>query len=389
MKLKKATATILCAALLLSLLAGCGNSDDGSNTESDEPDNIELVPETPAVDQAPAHSEGIDFDAAINSFPPDTIMIRVGDITMTWAQLYVFFYGTIAGLVYSYNTGIEWSEEVDGSNTLADMLLEHMTEEALSFMVIEYGAKQLGITFSEEDNEMLNEDLEDLLEMYGGVETLEEALREGGGFYSFEVFKQLLKIEYTMGLIMTELYGNNAESFPDDRVSEFAQKNGYMMAKHILISKEAHDEDEALSMIEDILSQLQARVGDDDFPEFFDELMHEYSEDPGALMSFPEGYLFQPNDMVLPFSMACLAMQPGELSDIVESDFGHHIILRLPIDYDQVPISMASAGMARTLRQLAAVDDFEIVTQEWRDSLNPEFTPEYNSIDLATIFKWH
>ncbi len=60
----------------------------------------------------------------------------------------------------------------------------------------------------------------------------------------------------------------------------------------------------------------------------FDELVKEYSDEPGAgarggdLGKFPKGA------MVPPFQAALEKLKVGEVSDLVETDFGYHVILR-------------------------------------------------------------
>ena len=66
----------------------------------------------------------------------------------------------------------------------------------------------------------------------------------------------------------------------------------------------------------------------------FDELMNEKSED-GGLITAPRGYYFLPGEMVQPFEESVLSLGDGEMSpELVESDFGYHIILRLPMNPD-------------------------------------------------------
>jgi len=384
MRLKQSIALLLCFLLLFSALAGCGNAEADEQTD-DVPDengteaemDVCLIP------------EGIDFDAAHKAFAPDTVMIKSGDIVITWAELFVFLFRSVSSLLYTSSEDINWSEEIGEGMTLADMVLDYSTEEAISFMLFEYGAKVNNVVLSGDELIPLYEELDSLIEMYGGRDEFETVLREGSGFYDFNVFERLLLIEFTMGFIMNELYGDDGAGFPDEGVAEYALQNNYMQAKHILINREEDDEGSALSEIEEIHKKLTERLDDEDFFDFFDALMREHSEDSGSLISFPDGYLFQPHDMVPSFSMACAELEVGQISDIVESDYGYHIILRLPIDYDAVPIGIASTGYDRTLRQIAVIEDFELVLQGWQDSLNPEFTPEYLSIDLAAIFLWH
>ena len=59
--------------------------------------------------------------------------------------------------------------------------------------------------------------------------------------------------------------------------------------------------------------------------EAFDAVAREVSKDPGAAEGGDLGY-FTKDDMVPEFSEAAFALQPGEISDPVETKFGWHII---------------------------------------------------------------
>jgi len=386
MKLKKILAVTLCIFMLLFSLAGCGSSDDNT---PDEPEGA--IPDNPENPAAGVHihddncSHIVDFDAAMAFFPPETVMMYADAVSISWAELYVFLFGMVSNLVHAYGSSLDWEEMFDINTTLADAVLEYATEEALSFMSVSYGINSIGLTLNDDDLEEINEIIFGLIEEYGGKEALENTLRSSGGFYSLEVFEQLFKLEFMLGSLINELYGEDASSFPDEKVAEYAAQNGYMMAKHILRQKT--DDDTALIEIEEIFKQLEAYLDSDDLIDVFTELMFEHSEDPGGLMSYPNGYLFQHKDMVEPFSDACAALEIGQLSEIVETDYGYHIILRLPIDYDSTPIAFSYEGIYRTLRQHVAFEEFDTLQQEWRNSLNVIFSPVYLSIDLAEVFK--
>ena len=59
--------------------------------------------------------------------------------------------------------------------------------------------------------------------------------------------------------------------------------------------------------------------------EDFAEMAREYSEGPSASNGGDLGYFTQ-RDMVAPFTNAAFALAPGQVSDVVQTQFGYHII---------------------------------------------------------------
>ena len=383
MTIKKLFALLLCIILLSITVLGCNSSDNDLPDDSGDIDNEDG--ETPGND----HSHGfIDFEAAISTFPPDTVMLRSGDLIVTWAELYYFLFSVTSNLLYSYGGPLEWSEPFDLNQTLAEIVLEYSTEQSIDFLSYRYGLNSNNFQMSDDDLKDFYSNIEELIAMSESREAFEASLREDGGFYDFDLFIDLNIINMSVGLLVTELFGEEADLLPEEDIENYAKENGYMMAMHILIKLEDGDFDDPLGEAENILAQLNEQVGTDDFTEFFHDLMHEVSEDPGGLMSYPDGYLFVYKDMVPQFSDATAGLDVGELSGIVETSYGYHIILRIPLDYDAVPFELYREGIYHTLRQLAALEIFYSMLDSWRDSLDVSFTPEYNSIDLASIFKW-
>jgi len=381
MNLKKILAALLCIALLVSILTGCGNKDNGTyEYNGDGQPGNGTSPYDPGT-----HVDNTDFRAAFEAFSPETVMIKLGDLTVTWAELYVFLFRSVMSLVDGFGVMPDWSDTLFDDTTLAEIALDYTVEEVLAFKLFEHGARVTGVTLDDDLKEILREDLEGMTEAYGGTEAFAKALWENGGFYSLELFEQMIQTEYLIGAIMTELYGEDGELLSAEVLDEYVLKEGYLMAKHILRMKTGDGDDAPLNESNDILKLLQEYDGDD-FEGFFDTLMAEHNEDVGGMMSYPDGYLFQFNDMVFAFSSACLALEPGQISGVVESEFGYHIILRLPIDFEIVPIALANSGYYRTLRQLVAVEDFDTVIEGWRDEMPVEFTDAFNTIDIAALF---
>ena len=386
--MKKTIAAILCAAMLATALVGCSDPNrefpweppattDGSSEEN-------ATPDWSLNNQDNGFST--EFERAFSAFAPDTAMITAGDYTVTWAELYVHLRSNVNNLLYNYGDVSDWSMVGYDDIPYEDMVLNSATDIALMFKAVDYAAKTTGVKLSEENLAMLQEDFASMADSYGGEEEFYNALREQDGIYNFELFEYLMKTSFLASILFEELYGIEGVLLTDEDVATYTAYDGYMMAKHILRLKTTEDgEDEALREAEDILSQLESYDGDD-FGAFFDELMLMHTEDGGAAAN-PDGYLFQIGDMVDEFYGACASIDIGELSGVVESEYGYHIIYRLPIDYDVIPFARLNAGDYRSLRYITASVMFDNVLFDAKDKLIPEFTVDYYLIDVGAIFQ--
>jgi parvulin-like peptidyl-prolyl isomerase len=91
-------------------------------------------------------------------------------------------------------------------------------------------------------------------------------------------------------------------------------------ARHILIKTDTRSDAEARRMAQDILSKLQAGQP-------FDELAKKYSEDPGSKTKGGDlGWVGQKTGFVPEFKEALLKLDKGQVSPLVKTTYGYHII---------------------------------------------------------------
>ena len=131
--------------------------------------------------------------------------------------------------------------------------------------------------------------------------------------------EELIKTHIIQEIAVSE---EESRAFYDQNASMF-EKPEQVKASHILI-KTAEDatEDqkmEARKKIDDV--RKKAVEGED-----FAVLAKEYSEGPSNARGGDLGY-FSRGQMVKPFEDVAFALKDGEISDVVETQFGYHIII--------------------------------------------------------------
>ncbi len=131
-----------------------------------------------------------------------------------------------------------------------------------------------------------------------------------------------VKVKYLSFLLKDEmtqitLPESEIEAYYTANQDEFGQPEK-RQARHILLRTTEQDSETKLEEMNKIL--VRARLGED-----FAALAKEFSDDGSASRGGDLG-LFGRGQMVKPFEDAVFSMAPGDISDVVTTQFGHHII---------------------------------------------------------------
>jgi len=117
----------------------------------------------------------------------------------------------------------------------------------------------------------------------------------------------------------------------DTAISDTELRQAYEMqapdarlhASHILMSYPDQATQAQRDSVRQVMESIRQRALTG---ESFAELARQYSQDPGSASQGGDLGTFGRGDMVRPFEDAAFALQPGEISDVVETPFGLHII---------------------------------------------------------------
>lgn len=320
-----------------------------------------------------------DYTASSDFMDADKLIMTVGDSPVYWDEYYYWMSVAVKNLVYDNGEITDWSDIYSASYDIYGYELDYNEfvryyayDAILMYRTIEKKFDQEGLSLQDGDVYTTEEYMSDN-DIQSEAE-LEAALVEN--CMTVELFEYIETVSAKYYALLESVYGIQGADCPDEEVLVYAENHGYMQVKHILISSE-----ESKEQAESILSELQSiNLTGEELEAAFDEKMMEYSEDTGLTL-YPDGYLFKSGDMDEEFEAAAKVLQEYEISQVVKSDSGYHIILRLPINCDAVPY-----GGTDPLRYLTAYERFDSIVSGWQKEMTITYEDAFDEIVAGDIF---
>lgn len=311
---KRAAAGVLAAVMALSLTA-CGGKKETVGTASEEEKNAVVL----TVDGVEFTAEEYAVSFLYNQNRVDSMMSMYGQQT-------------------SANVTDESDRQTYSENiaTLAKQQLTYMA-------VCEKQMEAQGLTVEDSDIDAQMAKFEGQM---GGADQVDEYLKGVG--LTREQYSDLARLN----VMISKLRAAYLEANPNAARERFDQT--YMRCKHVLIKtvddnkKELENQDELKAKAEAEEVASRAKAGED-----FDALIKEYNEDPG-MESSPEGYVFTEGEMVDEFYQGTKALEIGGISDPIKSNYGWHIIQRLPLRDEDFTAKQATVEEALFSEQAEA-----------------------------------
>lgn len=267
-----------------------------------------------------------------------------------------------------------WSTvEIDNKKAI-DVAKEKAVDDVVSLMVQVQRAKSEGIELTDEDKKSIGKQKNSIVSQYGGESGFKEKLKEWK--ISSEIFDQIMQ-DYMYASKLQAKYLEQNEQINNVTDEEIQVKyndekekllRDSIFVKHILIltkdtaTGEEYTE-EKKAEAKDTIDMIHQRLVDG---EDFDTLMKEYSQD---VESSYDGYSFTHGDgtMDSDFDNAAYALGVGDISEVIKTQFGYHIIKRLESDIDVPELDDVRDSV---ITQIKSERYQSIVTEQWVSEAN-------------------
>lgn len=331
----------LAGLTLMSLLAGCGKKEEG---------------ESAAGAAAAGQESGARVETGSVVVSVDGTEIRQSEVDRVFETL--------------KSRGVPPDPEVEGvtpDEKLRNTVVKLLVEQALLLNA----AKKEGMTVGQEEVDLRYN--QTVMES-GGIEAFQQRVGEAG--------MTVDQVRHEMGeeMLLRKYFGSkvsqNPTITPEDKRAffdahpEMFGPQPEVNAQHILFSVKPEMDEmaraELLAKVKGVRDEL-GKGGD------FAALAAQHSEDPGSAQQGGSLGWFRRGQMVAPFDSAAFALDPGQISDPILTQFGYHIIkvnerrTTEPRQFEQVEpmlqgyvaqekMNQASKALVDSLRQASRID---------------------------------
>jgi peptidyl-prolyl cis-trans isomerase C len=327
--------TLVVAVIALIAVGGCKKSETqkvnttpetASAAKAAEVKPVETATPAPAAAPTPAPAAAPEPAPApapikVEKIDPNATAVTVNGVAITEGQIDT----KIAPRLKAMGGQVPPQYQEQMKQQLRGRALEGMIVEKL----LDAKVKEKGITIA--DANVTAEIAKQMKEQGMDEETFKKTLT------SFGITEDQLKDQIRRGLTYqkliegqfagkTDVNDADAKKYYEQNINEF-KTSEQVRASHILIGTKSTDPNadpnkikaEAKAKAEMVLGKVKAADAN------FAALAKEYSTCPSAPKGGDLG-LFGRGQMVKPFEDAAFALKPGQISGIVETDFGYHII---------------------------------------------------------------
>jgi len=299
-----------------------------------------------------------DLSVTLPSLDPDMnmVLISTNAFNVTTGEV-------IQGLQENFGQRVLQLKEFDAAQ-LKDLVEKNALQLAEKNLLLEEAIKAKSSVTVEELSAVLNQQYTSA----GSEEKYLEML-EGQGL-DIALVKKNLEEELKIRQFLDKKLDSMTQ-VTEDKIQQAYNKDKTASVRHILLLTQGKSDTEKLEAhkkMEELLAR--ARNGED-----FAAMAKEYSEDPGSKENGGLYEDFERGSMVKPFEDAAFSVPVGEISDIVETSYGYHILLIVDRKRETRPLDEVRVELEDQLKQVNKAEMFETYFSELKEKSGFEIFP--------------
>lgn len=257
-----------------------------------------------------------------------------------------------------------------------------LRQQALSFIINQQllleAAEMAGMTPTDEE---IEQEIDRVIEQFPSREDFEDQLASVGA--TMEDVRRDITRNLQLNMLLEEKAPT--EEVTEEEIEEFYNENldsfeepEQVEASHILISyqgasrsEEERTKEEARALAEEVIEQAQEEGAD------FAALAVEYSDGPTGPSGGELGF-FGRDQMAAPFEEAAFALETGEISGVVETEFGFHVIRVTDRKEERVaPLEEVKEKISTFLEARKKQEEVQVYIGELREEADIEYAPGF------------
>lgn len=320
--MKRIVSMIIVGAMSAALLSGCGSQGASGSTKTE--------------------------DAALT--------MEQGSVTMGEARLYAY---VMKSQYEAYYGSSIWDMEVEDGVTFGDSMKDVITNQLVQMILLSSQAEDYGVSLSDEDNTAVEEYVENFKTNIGEEIMTEEGITE-------DDVRSVVQKSTLAGNVYQAMFDKEEVELTDEEKADAT----CIKVQHVLVSTtettKKDDEGNNVDMTDEEIEAyksgqkakaeeaLQKAKNGEDFQALADEYS---SENAGFEFSFDKNGYDPVNmtSMVEPFYTAAWQLGEGEISDLVESQYGYHIIKCVSLNDEEA--TAASIESTESTKKAASLDE--------------------------------
>ena len=293
---------------------------------------------------------------------PDATIMTINGEKIS-AEEFLYWVAYDCDYLSYYAGSINWNDTVVDNTTYSDYVMDEVTGTMRIYAIVRQMAKQGDITLTDEDMAALDAQRQQSVEYYGGEEGYQQQIQLYG--VNEDTYNQFTSKMYYLYTHVQEAFDNGSLRPSDEELQAFAKDNGLVSAKLLFLSTEDMDKDD-IQQYRDLAQSYADKLKD---AKDVDKLYAEFAEELG-LADADGGQTFSADEAGEKLVAAVSELSDGAVSDVIETDSGFYVAIRMPLDLTAVADRMFTQTFD------TAVENAEV---KYNESV-------YDKVDVSTFY---